>query len=130
MELDNIRANILNLIMELYKNSKDYQVLLDLLNNGESLIFFLKKSALAYVFCMSNLRLSWINSRVNIPYIDDLSKYQMEYDLYCDYARYFLGASVLYPSMELVFESNLQDYSLISRGKIDYSKYFSTSLKV
>ena len=54
----------------------------------------------------------------------------MEYDLYCDYARYFLGASVLYPSMELVFESNLQDYSLISREKIDYSKYFSTSLKV
>ena len=130
MELDNIRFGILNIIIEMYQNSNDYQTLLDLLNNGEDLSFFLKRSALAYVFCMSNLRLSWINSRVNIPYIDDLSKYQMEYDLYCDYARYFLGASVLYPSMELVFESNLQDYSLISPGKIDYSKYFSTSLKV
>lgn len=130
MELDNIRVNILNIIIEMYQNSNDYQTLLDLLNNGEDLSFFLKRSALAYVFCMTNLRLSWVNSRVIVPYTDDISRLQEEYDLYCDYAKYFLGASVLYPSMELVFEASLQDYSLVSEGRIDYSKYVSTMLKV
>ena len=130
MELDNIRFGILNIIIELYQNSNDYQTLLDLLNNGEDLSFFLKRSALAYVFCMTNLRLSWSNSRVIVPYTDDISRLQRDYDLYCDYAKYFLGASVLYPSMELVFEASLQDYSLVSEGRIDYSRYVSASLKV
>ena len=84
MELDNIRFGILNIIIELYQNSNDYQTLLDLLNNGEDLSFFLKRSALAYVFCMTNLRLSWSNSRVIVPYTDDISRLQREYDLYCD----------------------------------------------
>lgn len=130
MELDNIRTSILNIIIELYQNSNDYQTLLNLLNNGEDLSFFLKRSAMAYVFCMTNLRLSWVNSRVSVPYTDDISRLQEEYDLYCDYVKYFLGASVLYPSMELVFESNLQHYSLVSEGRIDYSKYVSNSLKI
>lgn len=130
MELDNIRINILNSIIEEYQNSEDYQALLDLITRGQDISFILKKWALTYVFCMNNSRISWNDGKASLMYIDELATFQMGYYLYCDYVKYFLGASVLYPTMELTFESNLQHYSLVSDGIIDYSKYISQSLTV
>ena len=113
MELDNIRINILNSIIEAYQNSEDYQTLLDLITRGQDISF-----------------ISWNDGKASIMYIDELATFQMGYYLYCEYVKYFLGASVLYPTMELIFESNLQHYSLVSDGIIDYSKYISQSLTV
>lgn len=129
MDLDNIRINILNSIIEMYHNSEYYDALSGLLNSGDNLSFLLKKYALTYIFCINNLRLSWTDGKASTLYIDKLAIYQKGYDLYCEYAKYFLGANVLYPTMELVFESNFQNYSLIFDGRIDYSKYVLHSLR-
>lgn len=123
MNLDDIRQAILNDIISLYQNSESYETLLELINNGESLEFLLKRYALTYVFCVNNSRVSWSDGKAIVTYVDELANLQKGYELYLSYAKYFLGASVLYPTMDLALDTNLQLYALIEDGKIDYSRF-------
>lgn len=123
MDLKMTRINILKEIVELYKDTNEYDLLLELLNNNEDIASLLKSKAVVYYLLMTNSPLVWNN--IGMLECDNLARYQKGYQLYVKYACYFLGAVVIHPSLELVVNPDLKDCSLLNNGHIDYSVLLS-----
>lgn len=123
MDLNERRTMILNSIIELYQGTEQYDTLLELLTKNENIGQLLRSEAMVYSLIMTSNRLIWNNSSASGVYDDILARYQKGYQLYLDFAYYFLGARVLYPSLVLEFDSMLVDYSLLSHEKIDYTSF-------
>jgi len=123
MSIYEVRVEILKSILEFYQNTEYYDRLLDSLNKGETIADLLKGDAVVYHIMMSSTRLIWNGDQACGEYGDYMARYQKGYQLYLDYTYYFLGAIVVYPSLDFQIEENLKDLSLVSNDVVNYQPF-------
>lgn len=123
MSIEEIKIEILASIIEFYQNTEYYDKLMDCLNNGENIADLLKEEAIVYHIMMSNSRLVWQGESASEEYENYMSRYQRGYQLYLDFVNYFLGAKVVYPSLDYQLENGC---SLVLNGVIDYRPFLES----
>ena len=130
MQINAIRTEILNEIIELYQDTEHYERLLELIIQKENIVHLLKSEAVVYQLLMSSNKIVWNGNQASPLYGDYMARYQKGYQLYLKFAYYFLGANVVYPSLDCQFNENLKDLSLLSSGKIDYQEFLNENINV
>lgn len=129
MNLKDRRVNILKDIIELYRDTDIYGKLLELINSNENIVYILKSEAMVYSLLMTSNSLKWNGNHAIYEYEDYMVRYQKGYQLYIDFAYYFLGAIVVYPSLDYQVDSKLIDYA-VNFDDFDYKEFLTDDLVV
>ncbi len=131
MGLENLRKDILKEIIELYQDTENYDMLMNSISNNENIAELLRANAVVYSILMASNRLVWNDNEASFEYSDSLVRYQKGYQLYEQYAYYFLGANIVHPSLDWQKDYLLVEYSLVSNeGLIDYQSFLDKDMLV